>query len=231
MVYLCYLENFLQFLKKKILIVCRLVYIKTTLKKMYLSISSAKSSVFSLIENGLGLSQYLRMIFSKILMTSVHRAYLWKILMFCVFGRKLFAAWLHFTRCICKWALLILQPFRCFTYVTARFPTIPSLYLRHSSFSRPPVASPTSQLILQPFFPFYSQALLNLQHFRHFTYVTAHSPTFPLLHLRHSSFSNPSFASPTSQALHLIHLASRPCPLVWRVCFNWSEFIINSYND
>ena len=30
------------------------------------------------------------------------------------------------------------------------------------------------------------------------------------IHLRHSSFSNPSFASPTSQALHLRHLASRP---------------------
>ena len=39
---------------------------------------------------------------------------------------------------------------------------------------------------------------------------SAHSPTFPSLHLRHSSFSNPSFASPTSQALHLIHQASRP---------------------
>ena len=44
----------------------------------------------------------------------------------------------------------------------------------------------------------------------HFTYVTAHSPTNPLLHLRHSSFSNSSFASSTSQALHLRHLASRP---------------------
>ena len=42
------------------------------------------------------------------------------------------------------------------------------------------------------------------------TYVTAHSPTLPLLYLRHSSFFNPSFASPTLQALHLIHLASRP---------------------
>ena len=42
--------------------------------------------------------------------------------------------------------------------------------------------------------------------------VTAHSPTLPLLHLRHSLFPNPSFASPTSQALHLIHPASRP----WR---------------
>ena len=58
--------------------------------------------------------------------------------------------------------------------------------------------SPTfpSQLILQPFCCF--------------IYITAHSPTLLLLHLRHSSFSNPSFASPTSQALHLIHLASRP---------------------
>ena len=65
-----------------------------------------------------------------------------------------------------------------------------------SSFSNLSVTSPTSQLILQPF--------------HRFTYVTAHSPTLPLLYLRHSSFSNPSFVSPTSQALHLIHLASRP---------------------
>ena len=71
------------------------------------------------------------------------------------------------------------------------------LHLRHSSFSNPSVASPMSQLILQPF--------------RCFTYVTAHSPTLPSLHLRHSSFSNPSFASHTPQALHLRHLASRPC--------------------
>ena len=66
--------------------------------------------------------------------------------------------------------LAILQTFRHFTYVTA---------------------------ILQPF--------------RRSTYDTAHSPTLPLLHLRHSSFSNPSFASPTSQSLHLRHLANRPC--------------------
>ena len=64
------------------------------------------------------------------------------------------------------------------------------------SFSNLSITSSTSQLILQPF--------------RRFTYITAHSPTLPLLHLRHSSFSNPSLASPTSQALHLIHLASRP---------------------
>ena len=58
------------------------------------------------------------------------------------------------------------------------------------------VTSSTSQLILQ--------------HFRRFTQVTAHCPTLPFLHLRHSSISNPSFASPTLQARHLIHLASRP---------------------
>ena len=54
------------------------------------------------------------------------------------------------------------------------------------SFSKLSVASPTSQLI-----PI-------LKAFRHFTYVTAHSP-LPSLYLRHNSFSNPSVASPTSQ--------------------------------
>ena len=48
----------------------------------------------------------------------------------------------------------ILQAFRHFTYIIAHFPTLPSLYLRHSSFSNPSVASPTSQFILQPFFRF-----------------------------------------------------------------------------
>ena len=57
----------------------------------------------------------------------------------------------------------------------------------------------------------YSEAEHILQPFRRFTYVTAHSPTLPLLHLRHSSFTNPSFPSPTSQVLYLIHLASRAC--------------------
>ena len=41
-------------------------------------------------------------------------------------------------------------------------------------------------------------------------YLTGHSPTISLLHLCHSSFSNPSFASSTSQALHLRHLTSLP---------------------
>ena len=98
----------------------------------------------------------------------------------------------------------------CFTYVTAHFPTLPSVYLRHSSFSNPSVASSlTSQLVLQPF--------------RRFTYDTAHSPTLPLLHIRHSSFSNPSFASYTSQALHLRHLASRPCLLPLIV--EWHKYV------
>ena len=92
---------------------------------------------------------------------------------------------------------LILQPFRCFTYVRVYSATLLSLLLRHKLFSNLSVTSPTSQLILQ--------------HFRRFTYVTAHSPTLPLFHLRQCSFSNPSFASPASQALHLIHLASCPC--------------------
>ena len=67
------------------------------------------------------------------------------------------------------------------------FSTVPSLYLRHSSFSNSSVASPTSQFILQPF--------------RHFTYVTTHSPILPSLCLRHSSFSSLSVASPTSQSI------------------------------
>ena len=84
---------------------------------------------------------------------------------------------------------LVLQPFRHFIYVTTHSPTLPSLYLRHSSFSNHSVASPTSQFILQPFF--------------HFSYLTssAHSPTFLSLHLRHSSLSNPSVALPTSQLI------------------------------
>ena len=77
---------------------------------------------------------------------------------------------------------LILQSLRRFTYVTAHYPTLPSLYLRHSSQT---VASPTSQIILQLF--------------RRFTYITTHSPTLLSLYLHHSSFSTPSVASPTSQ--------------------------------
>ena len=62
-------------------------------------------------------------------------------------------------------AELILQPFRHFTCVTVHSPALPLLYLRHSSFSNPSVASPTSQLILQPF--------------SLFSYVTGSSLTSP----------------------------------------------------
>ena len=133
---------------------------------------------------------------------------------------KCFATWmmlgfsfLYFAFCyLCcqylQWAELILQHFRLFTYVTTHS-TLSSLYLRHSSFSNPSVASPTSQFILQHFFRFFyvtSSSLTSpreppvmvnrilgrfFQHFRHLTYVTAHSPTLPSLYLRHSSFSNP----------------------------------------
>ena len=72
------------------------------------------------------------------------------------------------TSCNKRLTLLILQPFRHFTYVTAHSPTLPSLYLRHSSFSKPFIASPTSQLILQLFF--------------HFSYITGSSLTSPGLH-------------------------------------------------
>ena len=44
--------------------------------------------------------------------------------------------------------------FSHFTYITAHSPTLPSIYLCHSSFSNTSVASPTSQLILQTFFRF-----------------------------------------------------------------------------
>ena len=66
-------------------------------------------------------------------------------------------------------------------------PILPSLHLRHSSFSNTSDALHTLQLILQPF--------------RRFTYVTAHSPTLPLLHLCDSSFSNTFIALPTSQLI------------------------------
>ena len=61
------------------------------------------------------------------------------------------------------------------TMSSAHSPTFPSLHLRHSSFSNPSIALPTSQLILQPF--------------RCFTYVTAHSATLLSLLLRHRLFT------------------------------------------
>ena len=110
---------------------------------------------------------------------------------------------------------LILQPFCCFTYVTAHStalpllhlhhrhftyvtahsPTLTSLHLRHSSFSNPSFAPPTSQALHLRHLasrPCSSDPMMVRQ-----TY-SAHSPTFPSLHLRHSSFSNPYVALPTS---------------------------------
>ena len=89
----------------------------------------------------------------------------------------------------------ILQPFRRFTYATAHSTNLPLLHLVIGT-------SPTSQLILQPF--------------RRFIYAIADSTTLPPLHLRHRSFYNPSVASPTSQALYVLHLASCPCVGGWK---------------
>ena len=86
----------------------------------------------------------------------------------------------------------ILQCYLRFTYITAHSPSF--------------VTSPMSQLILQPFL--------------RFTYVTAHYPTLLLLHLHHSPFSNPSFASPMSQDFHLRHLVSCPCAIPRRQTIN-----------
>ena len=96
---------------------------------------------------------------------------------------------------------LILQPLRHFTYVTTHSPTLPSLYPRHSSFSNPSVASPTSQFILQPFFRFSYVTSTSLTSPCEPPMSSAYSPTFPSLHLRHNSFSNPSVALPTSQLI------------------------------
>ena len=49
---------------------------------------------------------------------------------------------------------IILQPFRCFPYVTAHSTALPTswaLHLCYNSFSNPSAASPTSQIILLPF--------------------------------------------------------------------------------
>ena len=97
-------------------------------------------------------------------------------------------------------------------YSRAQSPTFPSLHLCHNLFSNSSVALPTSQLILQLFSCFtyvtvHSPTLLSLllrhklilKPFRHFTYVTTHFSTLPSLYPLHSSFSNLSVASPTSQ--------------------------------
>ena len=75
---------------------------------------------------------------------------------------------------------LILQPFRCFTYVTGRSTTLPWLHLRHRHFIYDTAHSPT----------------LPSLHLHHSSFYNP-----PLLHLRHRSFSNPYAASLTSQVI------------------------------
>ena len=72
-------------------------------------------------------------------------------------------------------------------------PSFSSLHLRHNSFSKPSVALPTSQLILQPF--------------RCFTYVTAHSPTVLSVLLRLRLFTYVAW-----RAAHALNIAV-PCVL------------------
>ena len=87
--------------------------------------------------------------------------------------------------------------FRHFTYVTGHSITLPSLYLRHSSFYSPSVASPTSQALhLRHRHSIYVMGTsptsqLILQPFLRFTYVTGHSIglTLPFLHLSHRHFT------------------------------------------
>ena len=91
----------------------------------------------------------------------------------------------------------ILQPFRCFTYVTAHSTTLLSLLLRHRIFTYVTWRAAHENRNTQ-----FRISIKNLGEeplFTHFTYVTTHSPTLPSLYLRHTSFSNPSVASPTSQ--------------------------------
>ena len=60
--------------------------------------------------------------------------------------------------------ILILLAFRHFTYVTAHFPTLPSLYLRHNTFSNPSAASPTSQVNSNPSFASPTSQDFHLRH-------------------------------------------------------------------
>ena len=101
------------------------------------------------------------------------------------------------------------------------------------SFSKLSVTSPMSQLLLiLKAFRHFTYAQLILQPFPRFTYVTTHSPTLPLLQLRHSSFSNPSFASPTSQVFTYVtwraaqDRAFTKC--LQRVLF-WANFFTSSH--
>ena len=96
------------------------------------------------------------------------------------------------------WAELILQPFRHFTYITTHSPTLPSLYLRHSSFSNPSVASPTSQFILHPFFCF--------------SYVTAIHLTLIVPRGWQIGSKQPRIKCQKNSATHFVYFWSRKTP-------------------
>ena len=113
---------------------------------------------------------------------------------------------------------LILQPFCCFTYVTAHSPNFPSLHLRpnsfsnpsvvylhHSSFSYPSIVSPTSQFILQPFF--------------RFSYVTSSSlnspgepPMCPLVCVSENFGFSLTISKPSNQSIHQSIINHRVVP-------------------
>ena len=84
-----------------------------------------------------------------------------------------------------------------YSHSRAHSPTIPSLHLRHNSFSNPSVALPMSQLILQPFRCFTYFTVI-LQSFFRFSYVTSSSLNSPG---ELCSFSKLSVTSPMSQLI------------------------------
>ena len=97
--------------------------------------------------------------------------------------------------------LLILQPFHHVTYITAHSPTLPSLYLCHSSFSNTSVALSTSQLILQPLFCF--------------SYITGSSLTSPgeppmISAVASRCFLHPTLSLPSEQTLKVLKRSQGP---------------------
>ena len=87
-------------------------------------------------------------------------------------------------------SIIVFCPMAGLSLQTQNSPTLPLLYLHHSSFSNPSLALPTSQLILQPF--------------RCFTYVTAHSLTLLSLLLCQRIFTCITWRA-AHAVLHILH--------------------------
>ena len=87
------------------------------------------------------------------------------------------------------------EPVKSERRVGAHSPTFPSLHLRHSSFSNPSVALPTSSLILQSF--------------RCLTYVTALSPTLLSLFLHQRLFTYVSWRAADGKMFTFEHRLCR----------------------